>query len=278
MNRRIYRAFTLIELITAIAVFVIVIGFSSVVFQTSIGSYRTSNALTEVSEKFGVICDLLDKEFDNFERSGRLVITDGTATGRRVFAKKYGLDDVADAEMDSIYYYTTGEFQSLYKPDAWSNSARIFIGHSLESIDESVPANILPLSECELVRDVKLFTPGLVVTLPEVWPADCNSNGLAVILESWDNYDIDNVINLVPADMAHYLCDNVSDFKIEWTDGNYALNAVSGEWDLVWLNGSRTWDAGSNFPKVLKFTVRLYDSKGILRSGRLFSYIVRLER
>jgi hypothetical protein len=184
--------------------------------------------------------------------------------------------------MDRIYYFSTGDFQSWFEPGVKSNIARVFMGHDRDSLNNST----IPLSQCKLTRDVCLLTPDSYAQID-----DSNNISFAqykanpAVLEG-DPNDADNgILNIsVPTEMSidpdnvrRLMCENVGEFRIEWTYGFDLTGA------LIWQpqgTGSAWITCGpdsSNWPKAIKFTFTLYDSKGILDGGRRFTHIVYLD-
>ena len=61
-------------------------------------------------------------------------------------------------------------------------------------------------------------------------------------------------------------------FKVEWTAGVKNINN-----QLIWNSTNEVWGWNEIWPKAIKFTFTLYDSKGIIKGGRTFTHIVYLE-
>ncbi|MBA7661929.1 hypothetical protein ES703_69949 [subsurface metagenome] len=53
------RAFTLIELVVAVAILAMVLGFASVIFRVSIEAYRTAGANTEIMQKLRAVIRII---------------------------------------------------------------------------------------------------------------------------------------------------------------------------------------------------------------------------
>lgn len=274
------KGFTLIEMVTAIAVLVIIISFASVIFKASIDSYRTANANTEIMQKLRAITGQLNKDFEGLCKDGYLFIRHDH---KDKMEYPYSSTPEQGMWLDRIYYFSTGDFQSWFDPDIKSNISRIFLGHDANSAAESIPetGRAIPLSECVLARDVILLTPG-IPSLP-----DTNNVSFAACKSALSNLEKENpILDLsVSADISdvdnvrRFMCANVGEIKIEWTDGYIDINNTKS---IVWLNaygdGKVGWGPNSSkWPKALKFTFTLYDSKGILKEGRRFTHIVYLD-
>jgi len=276
------KGFTLAELITAVAILAILAGFISVIFKSSIDGYRSAGANTEIMQKLRAITEQLNTDFEGLCKDGYLIIRKDMHTDRLVDEKNP--DETENVYMDRIYYFTTGDFQSWVGPDVKSNIARIFWGHSSESLDESVPLeDRVPLSECRLARGVLLLTPGLATTPPD----DCNSLSFAqcktdlLVLEDYNDLLAGSIELSDVNNFGSFMCENIGEFRIEWTYGSLVLDPVTNTWLIKWLpnfTGDKKydWNPDGQKPKALKFTFTLYDSKGILEGGRRFSHIVYL--
>jgi prepilin-type N-terminal cleavage/methylation domain-containing protein len=287
------KGFTLVEMITAIAVLVIIIGFSSIIFKTSIDSYRVASANTEIMQKLRAITDTLDRDFANFQPSGRLIIKNQIRSKR-----VYETDPLSAAEpnrMDTIYYYAVGDYQSWYDSTVRAMAARIFIGHDLLSLSS---ADNIPLSKCRLVRDVLLLAGGTLPTYDDsngVSLAACTLNRTLLCENDPNNthdaieicnYSFPVDIQTHPEDVRRLFCEDVGEMIIEWTYGNMQYSLTPPHWPTgfdwrpyVVLAGSglpTEWSPYQVKPKALKFTFTLYDSKGVLKGGRRFSHIVYL--
>jgi prepilin-type N-terminal cleavage/methylation domain-containing protein len=66
------KAFTLIELVVAIAILVMLISFAGVIFKVSINSHRTAQATAEIMQKLRAITDQLNSDFKDFRKDGYL--------------------------------------------------------------------------------------------------------------------------------------------------------------------------------------------------------------
>lgn len=295
------RAFTLIELVVAIAILVMVISFAGVVFKVSINAHRLSIANTEIMQKLRAITDQLNRDFKGLGKDGYLIIHSQVQLGR----SEYVNSGPSDFRADRLVYFATGDFQSWFVPNKRSNITKVYFGHDNRSLNIAA----LPVSEWSLARHVKLITPGFS------GPNDCDSLSYAgfkadipvtearaaSLLTSGILIDIKNN----PDDAKGLMCRDVGEILIEWTDGTKYPNPDNS---LVWFGFSRaridgippviaprpeyatvekidmtvpsyiaTWTPAipkQYWPKALKFTFTLYDSKGTLKQGRPFTHIV----
>jgi prepilin-type N-terminal cleavage/methylation domain-containing protein len=99
------RAFTLIELVVAIAILVMLISFAGVIFKVSINSHRTATANTEIMQKLRAITDQLNADFKDMRKDGVIFVAWKAVldnnTGRHV-------------RFDTILFFTNGDFQSYH--------------------------------------------------------------------------------------------------------------------------------------------------------------------
>ncbi len=300
------KAFTLIELVVAVALLTMVISFSGVIFKVSINAYRASSANAEIMRNLRAITDQLNRDFKGLRKDGYLMLY-----SELVLRKQFNdSPSFKDFEADRIYYFTTGDFQSWFPPYYRSNIARVYFGHDSISLN---PLNPIPISQWNLARDVELITPGILLPPP---PAVVDYNDISYAerktylvstrtdansLFDPNTFRIPIDIQADPNSVRSLMCQNVGEIIIEWTDGTiYPLdNSLNwfglGMWrksgdpnyssieDLPVLPNfiyRASWTPAvpkEYWPQALKFTFTLYDSKGILEKGRTFTHIVYLE-
>jgi len=95
------KAFTLVELVVAVALLAMVISFSSVIFKVSIDSHRTAAANVEIMQKLRAITEQLNADFKGLQKDAPLLIW-------------FDQDDANDSDprFDQIMFFTVGDFQS----------------------------------------------------------------------------------------------------------------------------------------------------------------------
>ena len=206
------KGFTLIELVTAIAILAIVVSFAGVIFNMSIESYRTAMANAEIMRKLRAITDQLNADFKGLQKDGYLILHSEVQAGR----KEYQDPDPCDFRADRLYYFTTGDFQSWFEPNIRSNIAQIYFGHDSISL-----ATDVVVSKCKLARDVVLLTP-------KQSSIDCNpasyvqlkadSEGTIPYANSLLDSGIPIDIKSDPNDVRKLMSQNVGEIIIEWTD------------------------------------------------------------
>jgi len=100
------RAFTLLELVVAIAILAVVMAMSGVIFRAGIQSYRMAKANGEILRKFRVITDQLDRDLGGLCKEGEIFLVWPTDPS----------DPEKRAGTDRLMFFTKGDFQS-YQPD-----------------------------------------------------------------------------------------------------------------------------------------------------------------
>jgi prepilin-type N-terminal cleavage/methylation domain-containing protein len=293
-EQRTNKAFTLIELVVAIAILVMMISFAGVIFKVSINSHRTAMANTEIMQKLRAITDQLNRDFKGLRRDGYLILHSDMLSRKEYVSSAAP----ADFRADRVFYFSTGDFQSWFGANIRSNLTKVYFGHDKFSLDPMLDRVV---SKWSLARDVKLITPGLSMI-------DSNSlsyAGFKADVPVTETYakslliaGIPIDIQANPDDVRGLMCRNVGEIKIEWTDGTKAGNDMILWYGLMMPkgpmmpNGTSVEEVGllppdppyratwtplireQYWPRALKFTFKLYDSRGILKEGRLFSHIV----
>lgn len=116
--------FTLIELIVAMGILAMVMGFASVIFRVSIDAYRTAMANTEIMQKLRAITDQLNADFKGLNKDGEIFI----AWVAKAIAPGGEIDNDLDGyeRFDRIVFFANGDFQSHgSSPTIRGNTARI---------------------------------------------------------------------------------------------------------------------------------------------------------
>jgi prepilin-type N-terminal cleavage/methylation domain-containing protein len=267
------KAFTILELVVAIALLAMVFAFTAAIFQVGVSSYRTAAANAEIMQKLRAITDQLNADFEGLQKDGYLLLH-FELLNRMEFENSPGTNNF---RADRIYYFSTGDFQSWFDIDVRSNIARIYFGHDYDTFND----NSILVSKWNLARDAVLLTPG---NSPP--PDDCNDVSFAeckvdltgvledpnVVLNNGVSVDIDSD----PNNVRRLMCQNAGEMRIEWTDGT--IMGGNLQWNgIPYTTQKWTPRNQANWPKALKFTFTLYDSKGILKKGRVFTHIVYLE-
>ncbi len=215
------RAFTLIELIVAIGLLSIVLVFSGVVFQRSIGSYRTASAQAEIMRKLRVITEQLDSDFRGLRKDAPMFIW-------------FHLDpNSSNQRFDQIMFFADGDFQVTNGTIA-GNVARIYYGQarSTDPRDNIVKYPIyLQQQHRLLARRQHILTADDGIPVTYRWPDQLN------FVNSFDQNDA----------VASYLFKNDT-FEYDWL-------ALS-QWQALAIqpaNVDKIVDVCFNSPPVIKF-------------------------
>ena len=328
------KAFTLIELIVAVALLAMILSFSGLIFKVSIETYRTAGANAEIMQKLRAITSQLDTDFKAIRTDTPLLIW-------------FKQDD--PNRYDQVMFFANGDFAStqLYEngnnavPDpngnrlVIGNVARLFYGQAQPD------PNLLARRQHILTADTEL----------DEWPhadmSDFNSSGAGGMLNEWYEHDSlslaqwktivgdayrDKIIPtcfasrpLIDMDYPNtfhkLMCEGVGSFAVQWAywdsgdgrfywfpsndpDGDGEIDdshfrlignefgvffnipngssfSVEGCWWYPIGDDNVKYKLGESFPsdfypKAIKFTFRLYDSKGVIKNGREFTHIVYL--
>jgi prepilin-type N-terminal cleavage/methylation domain-containing protein len=128
------KAFTLMELVVALAILAVVLSFAGVIFRVSIDSHRMALANAEIMQKLRVLTDQLDSDFRSLRKDSEIFVVwsavpkpdyvpsepNGSSGGpgtRFVGVEGY-------ERFDRIMFFTTGDFQAYGRSER-GNVARV---------------------------------------------------------------------------------------------------------------------------------------------------------
>jgi prepilin-type N-terminal cleavage/methylation domain-containing protein len=282
------RAFTLIEMVVAIAILAMVILFAGNIFKSGIGSYRTASAQAEIMRKLRAITEQLNSDFQGLQKDGYLILYSEILSGRQEYL---GAEPNA-FRADRICFFCTGDFQSWVDPDVKSNIARIYLGHEGLSLADAT----IPVNHWRLARDVLLLCSGATgIDVVDVNYAWCKVHPEIITIVAGAILSNPHEVDVAgdPNTIRWLLCENAGELKIDWADGidpnwlGYSYYAATGvfkypaveNWDAVKGIYKAIWVPSTPpqlWPKALKFTFTLYDSRGIFKQGQTFTHIVYL--
>jgi len=276
------KAFTLVELVVAIAILAMMSGFAGVIFSVSVDSHRTALANAEIMHKLRAITDQLNRDFAGIRKDAPMAIQFRFDSARR----------------DSIAFFATGDFQSIRQ--YWRNDSDGLAQRTVRGNIASIYYGLASEPNNILARKQKIFTSDPCLT---DWPlmADADEflrDSLAVWRVnvndiSFANWIAPPFINLddLERDLPLYMIDGIDDFMIQIG----IVEIIDSKTIIKWLPESvddvfgffyniptgiepNNWsDESLNWPKALKFTFTLYDSKGIVKEGRTFTHIVYID-
>jgi prepilin-type N-terminal cleavage/methylation domain-containing protein len=283
------RAFTLIELVVAVAILAMVISFSTIVFKVSIKAQRIASANMEIMQKMRAITDQLNADW-----KGRIATTPGKIGFVRD-ARSYednkvyytGEEDVNDnIGSDSILFFASGDFQSTlqYKYDGGDEKtvtgedACIYYG--IADVTSYEPKEKPDPKKKVLVRRQTILTPDAN------WPDLAEGEWGEYYEKSLDDFlaalDMNDLmereeLDLYDAnDLSMYMAKGVDDFTIQYVgDEVPSENRDFNEWRPTDQQVEDGWPDVLR-PIALKFSFTIYDSRGVIEKGRRFTHIVYL--
>ena len=111
------KAFTIFELIVAMALMVVLLAGSGVVFRMSVEVHRKATATSEISRKLLAIVQQFDQDFENLRKDGEIIM---------MWLPRYDSDLGRYVRFDRIMFFATGDFHSYGdNPSVQGNTARI---------------------------------------------------------------------------------------------------------------------------------------------------------
>ena len=275
------KAFTLIELTVAVALFAMMISFASLIFDMSIDTYRTAMASAEIMQKLQAITGQLNADFKGLR----------WAPGGKVYFTPREIAEETGVRADRIVFFANGDFQSTgqYKYNSGINEktvagnvAIIYYGQAANpdpcSTDpEDQRKKILVRRQTILTSDTSLDDVSALAALGEY----CNENeksSLSELVKAVEDGSVDvnsmMVMRPVPDDLVTYMAKGVDNFTIQYV-GLDDSPKLFNEWRPKDEETEADW-LGDFSPKAFKFTFTLYDSKGILKEGKTYTHIVYL--
>jgi hypothetical protein len=221
-------------------------------------------------QKFRAITDQLNSDFQGLRKDGYLILHSEVIT-----RKEHSSDtSTGSFRSDRLYFFSTGDFQSWYNSTVRSNIARIYLGHEWISL---AAAQNVPVNRWRLAQDVNLLTPGMSWgDYNDVNFAWCQVHPTEIIEEANGMFLNPPDVNMTydANSLRRLLCENAGWFQIEWTDGTIAGSTIN--W-FGYVSGPPyeiIWQPADLWPKALKFTFTLYDSKNVFKNGQTFTHIV----
>lgn len=267
------KAFTIIELVVAIALMVMVVFFSGVIFKVSIDAHRVTAANAEIMQKLRAITDQLNTDFKGVCKNLPILVW-----------------------RNRIVFFANGDFQSVgqyqdtkagYKKTVAGNVANIFYG-PLVPLAGKPEDRILVRGQVILTSNDNFQDPNMQADdMDEYYKMSLSEWILAVKDKSifptklkWAGHDLPLDIDS-ERDLVRYVAKGVDEFAISFE--RQPEPPVQGRfvwWDNItdpnWVDPvhARRFHNNRRGTRALKFTFRLYDSKGIIENGKKFSHIV----
>ena len=281
------KAFTIIELLTAVGLMALVISFAGLIFKVSIEGQRTASANAEIMGKLRAVTDQLNADF-----KGAL----WSPNGRVRF--QYITDP--NVRSDCIVFFANGDFQSTgqYGPSGSEKTVVGSVASIFYGLADTAASNP---KEKILVRRQTIITSDTSMDILDFDPVGeyYNEKSLAELIAEQNASPDGNIPemaylitrpdldpdNLSEEDVAMYMAKGVDNFTIQYvgTDyddlGNPLLGIEFNDWrpDANDIKGNiDQWNNRYFTPLAFKFTFTLYDSRGVLQGGRRFTHIVYL--
>ncbi|MBW8036729.1 MAG: prepilin-type N-terminal cleavage/methylation domain-containing protein, partial [Planctomycetes bacterium] len=111
------KAFTIFELIVAMALIVVLLAGSGLVFRMSVEVHSKAMATAEISRKLLAIVQQLDQDFENLRKDGEIIM---------MWLPRYDSNLGRYVRFDRIMFFATGDFHSYGdNPSVQGNMARI---------------------------------------------------------------------------------------------------------------------------------------------------------
>jgi len=291
------KGFTITELIVAVGLLAAVLAASTMIFHYAIEAQRTAMATAEIMRTMRAITDQLNMDFASLRNDGYLVLRSTNDSN------------------DAIYFFSTGDFQSWTNSDVRSNIARIYFGPAknpktdlLQDIKLLTPGASppIPIDCCDanftacqsgIIANFEDPNKVLFVNRPDVNMAVDPNDARKILAQNVGSMRIEWTYGWFnPA--------SPTPDKIVWWGFNDIFSDDSGLQKLGGISVSPAematiasairenktlvppqyyivqWNPTNQqyWPKALKFTFTLYDSKKILKTGRTFEYIVYITK
>lgn len=265
------KAFTITELLVAVGLLAVILASCGVIFNYSINAMRTASATSEIMRNLRAITDQLDADFAGLRESDAKMFVGFSSSQDPPFA-------------DSIVFFATGDFQTTntYSGDIIrGNVARIYYGQA--GYIAGVCPN--PLSPDEKDRRNKILARKQVILAPAEPNFTDEYNPNSFFQEARESFDEDtNTCSWLKQkpdidpndedDIPMYLAKGVDNFSIAVDNDVNSTNYSIEWWPQPGDRPTKFENRPKEYPDLIKFTFTLYDSKGILKNGRRFEYIV----
>lgn len=189
-----HNAFTLVEILVAVALLVVIIAMAGTVFRVGIESQRMAQANAEIMQKFRSITDQLNADFRGLCKDGDIFVTWKTKNDGAHSDHGRHLGD------DRIVFFTKGDFQSYKSYDGHvirGNIARVsyMLGSKRDPQGQLRPAMGMSPSERVLQRTQHILTQDETL-VPFAPLLDANETATDQAWYAWHNTQEYDVITL----------------------------------------------------------------------------------
>ena len=274
------RAFTLLEVVVAVGLLALMLLFSSAIFRVSIDSHRQAMANAEIMRNFRALTDQLNADFKGARTYLNGQVGYGFDDSDINGDGKIDTSEVKNVRSDVIAFFSVGDFQSTGQYGS-SGSEKTIAGNAASIYYGLAKNSGIDPKKKILVRRQTIVTVDSGGALADAsndpleeyyktsvsqWRADppCTSCEWITL----QDMDLNK-----KEDLATYMIKGIDDFKIQFlAEWHYA----SG--NFVWrpVEEAEFEDYERISTRAIKFTFKLYDSKGIIENGRTFTHIVYL--
>ena len=225
MKTKTNKAFTIVELLVAMALVVILMGLSSLVFTTGVKAHRTADSTVEVVRRAESICQELSSDLRGLQTNAPMAIwfeavdTDG--------------DGNPDTQYDQMQFFANGDFQTIKQYDSNADGfvdktvsglvARIYYGHAWQVNTATAPwtfgksygwvssvdrgARLFSRRAHLLTSDLTLTYPGLVTPFPN--PVQFTTGGFPPLGNTLVEYDQLSLMNWQTLVQTQANCDQL---------------------------------------------------------------------
>lgn len=288
------KAFTLIELVVAVAILAMVISFSTIVFKVSIKAHRIASANMEIMQKMRVITDQLNADLKGHIGNPRGKIrflrnAQSYEDNKVYYTGGEGVNN--NIGSDSILFFATGDFQSTGQYDyEGATDPRTVIGttaciyYGIVDVEDTDPRDpkqkVLARSQTIITGDDKWEGENKLEDMNEYCEeslayliANLVPDDVKALMEQMEDKELD----LDDAnDLSMYMAKGVDDFTIQYVGYEDPPEGRDfNEWRPT--DGEvEDWENKDLGPLALKFSFTIYDSRAIIEKGRRFTHIVYL--
>jgi prepilin-type N-terminal cleavage/methylation domain-containing protein len=232
-KQKTYRAFTLIEIVVAVALLALVFAFAGAIFKVSINSYHTAVANAEIIQKLRAITDQLNADFAGLRKDGEIFVI-WKASLKNGFPPA---DPNSYERFDRIMFFADGEFQSYGRPgqpDVNGNLARIcYILASKPPVNIGVDPPERPSAQKPEKRVLAKTQHILTSTTGSQTPTDAN-------IDPQDWYRWNN--------LREYECDDVNTLD-KWKNAHWSNPGLSKK-DMLSVIADVNVDYSTIYPNI----------------------------
>ncbi|MHC4075416.1 MAG: hypothetical protein ACYSRZ_03255, partial [Planctomycetota bacterium] len=239
------------------------------IFRVGIDAYRFSGANAEILQNLRAITEQINTDFKGarMEYGGRIVFSWG-----------------GEVRSDGIAFFANGDFQSTGQYD---DPNRTVVGNVASIYYGIAESGTTDPREKILVRRQTILTADSPAD-PNFFKEYYDKSLSELRVERPGGFDADwsqwAESRSLDSDLVTYMASGVDDFTIQYVGPDtLGMGKEFNDWcpedgEVDDLNAKLGSSGSIILPVAFKFSFRLYDSKGVIKDGRWFSYIVWLEQ